>query len=557
MSYFTFLGHPMNLKRCLSFLVVCVFTFFLAFVPTSFFGVNPETGLPLFTLTQQRVIAIFVFTAMMWILEVIPTWTTSVVAIVSILLTTSNKGLGFLISGEGVGQLTNYKDIMAAFADPVIMLFLGGFVLAFAATKVGLDVQLAKVMLKPFGTNPKMVLLGVLLVIGVFSMFMSNTATAAMMLTFLTPVLATLPKDGGGRIALALAIPIAANIGGMGTPIGTPPNAIALGAINDSLPADQQITFVGWMIRMVPYVIVMLLFAWLLLLKLYPFKAKKIELKIEGQEVKATPFQKYVVWVTFALTIILWVGEKWFGVNSNVVAMIPFAVFSATGIMKAKHLEHINWAVLWMVAGGFALGTALNQTGLASTLIENIPFASWNALVVMLAGGFICYFLSNFISNSAAANLVVPILIVVGKALSGKSDPANLPDGGADGGAVVADTLSKADTLIPAADSVVASADSVAVVSDSLAVASDSLATAATSAQEAAAYFEALGGVPALIIGVAICASLAMCLPVSTPPNALAHSTGMISTKQMATVGIIIGVVGFILGYLMLIFVGF
>ena len=488
MSYFSFLGHPMNVKRCVSFLIVCVFTFFLALVPTSFFGTDPLTGANLFTLTQQRVIAIFVFTAMMWILEVIPTWTTSVVAIVSILLTTSNKGLGFLITKENVGALTNYKDVMAAFADPVIMLFLGGFVLAFAATKVGLDVQLAKIMLKPFGKNPKTVLLGVLLVIGFFSMFMSNTATAAMMLTFLTPVLATLPKDGGGRIALALAIPIAANLGGMGTPIGTPPNAIALGALQE---AGYNITFAGWMLRMVPFVIVMLLFAWALLMKMFPFKAKTIELKIEGAPVKVTPFQKYVVWVTFALTIILWVGESIFKVNSNIVAMIPFAVFSATGILKARHLEHINWAVLWMVAGGFALGTALNQTGLATRLIQIIPFASWNALIVMIVGGLICYFLSNFISNSASANLVVPILVVVGTAM--KDNPG----------------------------------------------------------------FISLGGVPAMIVGIAIAASMAMCLPVSTPPNALAHSTGMITTKQMATVGIIIGVVGLTLGYLMLIFIGF
>ena len=478
----------MNVKRCVSFLIVCVFTIFLALVPTSFFGTDPVTGANLFTLTQQRVIAIFVFTAMMWILEVIPTWTTSVVAIVSILLTTSNKGLGFLISKENVGTLTNYKDVMAAFADPVIMLFLGGFVLAFAATKVGLDVQLAKIMLKPFGKNPKTVLLGVLLVIGFFSMFMSNTATAAMMLTFLTPVLATLPKDGGGRIALALAIPIAANLGGIGTPIGTPPNAIALGALQE---AGYNITFAGWMLRMVPYVIVMLLFAWVLLMKMFPFKAKTIELKIEGTPVKVTPFQKYVVWVTFALTIILWVGESIFKVNSNIVAMIPFAVFSATGILKARHLEHINWAVLWMVAGGFALGTALNQTGLATRLIQIIPFASWNALIVMIVGGLICYFLSNFISNSASANLVVPILVVVGTAMKDNPD------------------------------------------------------------------FVALGGVPAMIVGIAIAASVAMCLPVSTPPNALAPSTGMITTKQMATVGIIIGVVGLTLGYLMLIFIGF
>jgi sodium-dependent dicarboxylate transporter 2/3/5 len=297
-----------------------------------------------------------------------------------------------------------------------------------------------------------------------------------------------LPKDGGGRISLALAIPIAANIGGMGTPIGTPPNAIALGALQE---AGYNITFAGWMLRMVPYVLLMLFIAWILLQKLYPFKAKSIELKIEGAPVKVTPFQKYVVWVTFALTIILWVGESLFKVNSNIVAMITFAVFSATGILKARHLEHINWAVLWMVAGGFALGTALNQTGLATKLIEIIPFSSWNALVVMLVGGFICYFLSNFISNSAAANLVVPILIVVGKAMSG--NPA----------------------------------------------------------------FEGMGGVPAMIIGIAISASIAMCLPVSTPPNALAASTGMITTKQMATVGIVMGVLGFAIGYLMLIFIGF
>lgn len=245
------------------------------------------------------------------------------------------------------------------------------------------------------------------------------------------------------------------------------------------------------MIRMVPFVIIMLVIAWLILIKMFPFKAKSIEIKIEGEPVKTTPFQKYVVWVTFALTIILWMGEKWFGVNSNIVAMIPFAVFSATGILKARELDQINWAVLWMVAGGFALGTALNQTGLASTLISAVPFASWNAVVVMIVGGLICYFLSNFISNSASANLVVPILIVVGKAMLG--NPA----------------------------------------------------------------FENVGGIQAMIVGVAISASLAMCLPVSTPPNALAHSTGMITTKQMATVGIIIGVVGFVLGYLMLIFIGF
>jgi len=114
----------------------------------------------------------------------------------------------FGIEGLNVVQ----QRIIAIFADPVIMLFIGGFILAIAATKTGLDAQLAKVLLKPFGTRSEMVLLGFLLITGLFSMFVSNTATAAMMLTFLTPVFRQLPPEGKGRIALALSIPVAANL---------------------------------------------------------------------------------------------------------------------------------------------------------------------------------------------------------------------------------------------------------------------------------------------------------------------------------------------------------
>lgn len=435
--------------------IVLALTIFLWAVPTSFFGIEGLTPV------MQRTIAIFVFTALMWIIEVIPTWTTSVVSMVIMLLTISNKGFGFMIF-EGAGTMVDYKSIMAAFADPVIMLFLGGFVLAIAASKVGLDVILAKALLKPFGKNPKMVLLGFLFIIGIFSMFMSNTATAAMFLTFLAPVLATLPSDEKGKVGLALAIPIAANLGGMGTPIGTPPNAIALGALQN---AGISVTFMDWMIRMVPYVVIMLLLAWVLLMFLFPFKTKSIELKIEGTS-NASKRDKIIVSVTFAITIILWMGEAIFGISSNIVALIPFAVFTATGVFSKDDLKEIDWSVLWMVAGGFALGTALNKTGLASALINAVPFASWNIIVVMLAGGFICYLLSNFISNSAAANLIVPILAVVGTALL--DDPT------------------------------------------------------------ASESFIAVGGLKTLIVGVAISASLAMCLPISTPPNALAHSTPLV-----------------------------
>ena len=470
----------LNLKYTLLLPLVLIVTIVLWALPLSTFGIGEMT------LVQQRMIAIFVFAALMWMFEIIPNWTTSLVVIVVMLLTVSNKGLGFLCTPEA-GTLVDYKSIMASFADPVVMLFMGGFVLAIIASKYGMDAAIAKVLLGLFGKKPKMVLLGFLIVIAVFSMFMSNTATAAMMLAFLAPVLKALPEDETGKVGLALSIPVAANLGGIGTPIGTPPNAIALGALEN---AGYQISFVTWMSRMVPYVIVMILLAWLLLQFFFPFKSEKIELKIEVKERKKD-WRSYVAWITFFLTILLWVTETWTKINSNIVALIPLAVYTATGVFTKDDIKEINWSVLWLVAGGFALGTGLNKTGLAATLINAIPFSSMNVVLVILIAGVICYFLSNFISNSATAALLVPILVVVGTAMA---DPA-----------------------------------------------------AANNAQ-----FTALGGMFSMIPFIAMCASIAMLLPISTPPNAIAASTGLVKTSDMSKIGIIVGVVGFVLGYFLL-----
>ena len=446
-------------------------------------------GIAGLTVIQKRTLAIFLFATLMWLFEAVPAWTTSVMVVVLLLFATSDSSLVFFKNGidpEILGQTTSYKSLLHCFADPIIMLFIGGFVLAIAASKSGLDVFLARVMLKPFGKNPKFVLLGFILVTGVFSMFLSNTATAAMMLTFLGPVLKSLPADGKGKVALAMAIPIAANVGGMGTPIGTPPNAIALKYLNDPAGLNLNIGFGEWMSFMLPFTIVLLLIAWVILLKLFPFKAKTIELNIEGEVKK--DWRSIVVYITFICTVLLWVLDKYTGVNSNVVAMLPVGVFAITGVLTKRDLEEISWSVLWMVAGGFALGVALQETGLASTLIAAIPFETWPPVVMVVGSGLICYAMANFISHTATAALLVPILAVVGISVSGNLAP--------------------------------------------------------------------LGGVSTLLIGVAIGSSLGMVLPISTPPNAIAHSTGMIQQKEMATTGLIMGVIGLVLGYTMLIFLG-
>ena len=284
--------HPGKvLKKTIEIIIVLIVTLTLWNLPTTAFGID---GL---TVVQQRIIAIFAFATLMWVMEVVSSWATSVTIIGLMLLFTSDSGIKWMCDPEEVGALLSHKGVMACFADPVIMLFIGGFILAIAATKTGLDAQLAKALLKPFGTKSENVLLGFLLITGLFSMFVSNTATAAMMLTFLTPVFKQLPPEGKGRIAMALSIPLAANLGGMGTPIGTPPNTIALKYLNDPEGLNLGLGFGQWMMFMLPLVIVLLLISWQLLKWLFPFSQKTIELHIEGGMKRDR--KTYIVIVTF------------------------------------------------------------------------------------------------------------------------------------------------------------------------------------------------------------------------------------------------------------------
>lgn len=473
--------HPNTVeKKFAKALIVAIVTLFLWNVPASFYGID---GL---TVIQQRIIAIFAFATLMWVMEVVSSWATSLGIIVLMLLFTSDSGIKFMMSGDNVGTPLSHKSIMASFADPVIMLFIGGFVLAIAAAKTGLDAYLAKALLKPFGRKSENVLLGFILVTGLFSMFVSNTATAAMMLAFLTPVFKQLPPEGKGRIALALSIPVAANLGGMGTPIGTPPNNIALKYLNDPDGLNLGLGFGEWMLIMVPLVAVLLFISWGLLKTIFPFSQKTVDLEIEGEMKKGK--NTTIVIVTFFITVLLWLTDSVTGINSNTVALIPVGVFAMTGVLTKYDLEEINWSVLWMVAGGFALGYGLNASGLAENAVKTIPFGDFSPLLILVISGLICYILSNFISNSATAALLMPILAVVCTAMGDK--------------------------------------------------------------------LAAIGGTPTVLIGVAIAASSAMILPVSTPPNALAFSTNLVQQKDMVKIGVIVGIISMVLGYGLMYFVG-
>ena len=484
----------MTKAKFIKFIIASVLAIAALFLPYESLGFDAASPMGVLNPLEIRVIGVFVMAALFWILQPFPIWSTSMLVIVLMIITMSDSALN-VFRVDGVTMIS-HKSIMATFANPIIMLFLGGFFLAAAATKYKMDLNLARVLLKPFGKNPKFVLLGLMLITAVFSMFMSNTATAAMMLAILAPVLKLFDEDDRGKAAFALAIPLGANIGGMGTPIGTPPNAIALGALNDAVARGDlvanPVSFGQWMAFGIPYVIVLMVIAWLLLLKIYPIKMKEMVLNIEGAGKFDTSPKAIIVYITFVVCVVLWVISKngigpipGHGINDNAIAMIPMAVFALTGVITKKDLNAMSWDVLWLVAGGFALGVGLNATGLAAHLIKTIPFASWSPFALMVGCGIICLFMANFMSHTSTATLLVPILCAVGIACQ--------------------------DNLV------------------------------------------GLGGVTALLVSVAFASSLGMSLPISTPPNALAHATGYTDTNGMAKTGVVMGLSGLALSWVMMI----
>jgi sodium-dependent dicarboxylate transporter 2/3/5 len=238
---------------------------------------------------------------------------------------------------------------------------------------------------------------------------------------------------------------------------------------------------------MIPFVIIMILVAWVVLQFMFPFSTKKLEVNIPEND-KPTTWRTYLVWATFAVTILLWATESVTGISSNIVALIPLAVFVCTGTFDKEDIKQIDWSVLWLVAGGFALGYAMldiskGGTGLGATLVNAIPFGEMPVILVFVVAGLVCYLLSNFISNSATAALLIPILCAVSSGLA--ANPA----------------------------------------------------------------FASFGGEKAMICFVATCASLAMLMPISTPPNAIAFSTGLIKTKDMLKVGLVIGGFGLVFAF--------
>lgn len=434
------------LSFIVSFVIALGLTFFLR-----------EPG---FTDSQVYVLFLLFFAIGLWLTEAIPAFAVSLLIICYLVFALGNSHLN--------SAPENIEKYVNTFSSSVIWLLLGGFFLATAMTKTKLDQALFKLTLNISGRNPRNLLLGLMLTTMVASMLMSNTATTAMIVAAVMPLLVSLGKKSGFAKALLLGISIAAATGGMGTIIGTPPNAIAAGALeNVGMPVD----FIDWMKYGVPLTLALTMICCFVLIRLFVKDNTPISLDfLENQDKNESPEFKRnrrIVLVVIIITVGLWLTTSLHGIRVAAICAVPLVILTLTRVLEGKDIQGLPWDTLLLVAGGLSLGVALEQTGLLNHYAQKLISMEINSIALMCIFALITMLVSNIMSNTAASTVMIPLgmAILVGF----KSEVALI---------------------------------------------------------------------------IALSASTALFLPVSSPSNAIVYSTGFLEQKDFRIGGIVVGLVG-------------
>lgn len=494
------------------FLLVVILPTFQVFIDAA--GMVPGAGEHATRLaaSMQLVLALVVLMVVWWLTEAVPLPATALLPAVILPL--------FHTTGIHEGKTVEFttRTVLVNYANPVIFLFLGGFLLAGAMQKWKLDRRFMLWFLTrgTLANDTRLILLGIMIVTAFLSMWMSNTATAAMMLPLglgILSLLKTSPGESRYGTALMLGIAWAASIGGVGTVIGTPPNGIALGILNTTFANDPNyhpITFLDWMAIGVPYVVFFIPIAWWLLLLTNPPEVTRIESgkerMLEQQRAlgplsigeKRTLFVfilAVVLWVTNPFWDALlpaslakhlaWIDEYSIGLSIGVVLfLIPVSFREGTFVLSWRDASYVDWGTLLLFGGGIALSEAMFKTGLASWIATSLVGALGNpsTIVMLLAIVFLVEMLTEITSNTAVTSMMVPVVISI------------------------------------------------------------ALRT---------------GGHPVtLAIGTALAASMAFMLPVATPPNAIVYSTGYVTIRQMARCGFLLDLASWVFTMFVLVVIG-
>ncbi len=380
--------------------------------------------------------------------------------------------------------------VTAEYGNPIVFLFIGGFLIAIAIEKWNLHTRIALTIVSLIGTSERKIIGGFLAATAFMSAWISNSATALMMLPVAAAVTTRISGDAPGtgdfRTALMLAVAYGASIGGIATLIGSPPNMIMAGMY--ATFSGTRITFLQWSALAAPVAIVLLLFAWFYLVFVaFPRTGKKETSGIPDQVRELGPLspEERRVLGVFSLTVVLWITRTLWGPFLPMVNDAGIAVFGALllfilpagnqgsggRILSWEDAVRLPWSIVLLFGCGFAIAKGFEATGLATRIAERLELLSGiNPLLLLLVIVVVVIFLTEVTSNTATATIFMPVAAAL--AMASGTDP--LP----------------------------------------------------------------------LMAGAALAASLAFMLPVGTPPNAIVYGTGYVSMRQMVRVGLWMNLAG-------------
>jgi len=366
---------------------------FICFLTT--FWLWPEPNID-----QALVAATLIFVIVLWVTEAIPLYISAL------------TGSFLLLS---LGDFSA-KDIFQPYFDPVIVLFLGGFILARGLQKYEIDRRIAHAILDRMGDRPLVFVLGLMLVTAFLSMWMSNTAAAAIMIPISIIVLKEnklFDKQSRFAKGAVLAVAYAATIGGIGSLVGSPPNAIAAKYLGEN---NISLDFVEWMIKALPFVVLALIFTWFLLFLFNKPEIEKIHFAYKTRKLNRS--QK-LIFIIFLITVTGWLTTKFTGLSSSTVALIPVISLFSLGLLDEADLAKISWPTLLLFGGGLSLGSAVNQVGidLWLTSLLQAGIADIPLFVTLLILVFFGILVTMVASNTASAAIIIPLMLPLSHSL--------------------------------------------------------------------------------------------------------------------------------------------
>ncbi len=455
----------------------------------------------------SKMAAIASLMAIFWATEAIPLAATSLIPIVLFPV------MGIMSDGSSVANV---------YFNNIIFLFIGGFIIALAMERWNLHKRIALYIIKKVGTSPSRIIMGFMLGTMFLSMWISNTATAVMMLPVAMAIILKMEDSFGVEkshkfsISLLLGIAYSASIGGAATLVGTPPNLVFIKLFKDLFPNAPEISFATWMLATIPIVLLMLFFIWLLLTKILykipnDLEIDKTIINQEYNDLGKLTYEEKTVAIVFLITAILWITrvdinfgslillgwQKLFenpksmndGVTAIFMALILFLIpvknkkSTYKTIVDNTVFKDLPWAVILLFGGGFALAKGFQLSGLSDYIGNNLAGLEGTSPIITIAGiSSVMTFTTEFTSNTATTQMIIPVLASVATAM-------------------------KMNPLL-------------------------------------------------LIIPATLSASMAFMMPVATPPNAVVFGSGRIRMMEMIKAGVIINLVGILLVTLIFYFIG-